>query len=119
MSMAATALWLFNILFNTTGHLLLKAASLRAGMDGRRHWLRLARQVLLWIALISFAGEFLVWIAFLSQMPLSVAVMLNCFSIIGVMLGGHWLFAEEITKPRAVAVILIVLGVGLVGWGGV
>src|SRR5262249_10220638 len=116
MTAPATVLWLFNLLFNTTGHLLLKAASVRAGSgSGWQHWGRVARQSVLWLALLAFVGEFLVWMAFLSQMPLSVAVMMNCFNIISVLLGGHWLFAEAITRPRVAAIVLIVGGVALVG----
>ena len=45
--------------------------------------------------------------------------MAGSITIVGVMIGGRLIFKEHITLPRALAIILIAVGVGLVGWGRV
>jgi drug/metabolite transporter (DMT)-like permease len=119
MNAIATLLWLINVLFDTAGHMCFKAASSHAGgADTIEHWKRLAARPELWAGMGFFVGEFLAWLAFLSHVPLSLAVMVGCFNIIGVMIGGRLFFRERITMARATAILLIVAGVGLVGWGG-
>jgi drug/metabolite transporter (DMT)-like permease len=118
MSLAAAILWLINLLLDTTGHLCLKAASMHAhGTADTRYWRRLSRQPALWGGLAAFACEFVAWLAFLTLVPLSTAVMVSCLNMAGVAIGGRLFLQEVITPPRALAVILIVCGVGLVAWG--
>jgi drug/metabolite transporter (DMT)-like permease len=118
MSFSAAVLWLINLLLDTTGHLCLKAASKHAhGAEGARYWGHLPRQPALWAGLAAFACEFLAWLAFLTLVPLSTAVMVSCLNLAGVVVGGRLFFQETMTGPRALAVLLIVSGVGLVAWG--
>jgi drug/metabolite transporter (DMT)-like permease len=56
------------------------------------------------------------WIGFYSVVPLAQGVMTGCISIAGVMIGGRLVFGERITVMRALAALLIGLGVLLVGW---
>jgi drug/metabolite transporter (DMT)-like permease len=118
MSLAAAILWLINLLLDTTGHLCLKAASMHAHETaGAHYWRHLSRQPVLWGGLGAFACEFVAWLAFLTLVPLSTAVMVSCLNMSGVAIGGRLFFHESITPPRALAVFLIVGGVGLVAWG--
>ncbi len=62
--------------------------------------------------------EFLVWIAFLSLIPLSEGVLLGSINIVAIMLAGHFLFAEKLTQLRVAGILLVTLGVAIVGVGG-
>jgi drug/metabolite transporter (DMT)-like permease len=119
MTWLATFVLIGNLIFDTTGHLAFKGASARAAhLDGLAHWKALATSPWLWVGLIAFVGEFFMWLAVLSLVPLAQGVLVGCINIAGVMIGGRLLFGEALTVPRLVAVALVVIGVLLVGWGG-
>ncbi len=113
MTPLATALWLANAALDTGGQLCFKAAAHHGG-DG---WRTLARQPKLWLGLLCYLGEFLVWIAFLSQVPLSLGVLLGSINIVVVMLCGRLFFHERLTPMRVGGILLICIGVALVGFG--
>jgi drug/metabolite transporter (DMT)-like permease len=118
MDRTAAVLLLAVLLLESVSHLALKAAALRAApAAGFRYLLRYAAQPPFWLALFAFLALFLAWLAFLSRVPLGQGVMAGSITIVGVMLGGVVFFHERITPWRAVAIALISLGVGLVGWG--
>lgn len=56
--------------------------------------------------------------AFLSQIELSVGVMLGSFNIVVIMLAGRLFFKEKLTRWRVTGISLITLGVAIVGVGG-
>ncbi|MDX2158450.1 MAG: hypothetical protein SFW09_18275 [Hyphomicrobiaceae bacterium] len=118
--MTATAWMLLAamLVFDTASHLLLKASSARAHDDPRdMHFLRrLIRVPIFWIAITAFLGMMVVWIGFYSHVPLAQGVMTGCITIAGVMIGGRIFFRERITPARAMAALLIGVGVVLVGW---
>ncbi|HEY9791238.1 MAG TPA: EamA family transporter [Candidatus Obscuribacterales bacterium] len=119
MSFVATLVWISTLFFDTVGQLAFKAAAVHAGQtDGLQRWLAMARNHWLWVGLLSYVAEILSWLAFLSLVPLSVAVLLGSLNIICVMIGGRIFFQEKLTKRRLLAVTLVALGVVLVGWGG-
>jgi len=113
----AILLWAANLLCDTAGQLAFKSASLRvARFEGFAWWLNLLRSPYLWLGVGAFVVEPLMWLRFLSLVPLSQAVMLGSANIVGVMIGGHLLFGERISRQRLTAIGLICLGVILVGW---
>jgi drug/metabolite transporter (DMT)-like permease len=119
MSFVATLVWISTLFFDTIGQLAFKAAALHAGeADGLQRWLAMARNRWLWIGLVSYVAEILSWLAFLSLVPLGMAVLLGSLNIICVMVGGRIFFQEKLTRRRLLAVTLVALGVVLVGWGG-
>ncbi len=104
---------------NTTGQLLLKAASIHADRLGENgHWHSLLANPLVWLGLVIYVAEFLLWLAFVSVVPLWQAVMVACIDILMVMIGGRIFFAEKITPQRMGAISLIAAGVLMVGLGG-
>lgn len=113
MTPLATVLWLANAVVDTGGQLCFKAAA-KHGDDG---WRALARQPLLWLGLACYCAEFLVWIAFLSQVPLSLGVLLGSIDIVIIMLFGRLLFHERLTPLRVGGILLVCVGVALVGIG--
>ncbi len=112
-------LWLFNVLIDTGGHLAFKAA---AGdpdaSDGLARWKHMASRPWLWLGVGCYAIEFLVWIAFLSLIPLSEGVLLGSINIVAIMVAGRFLFGEKLTRLRVAGIVLVTLGVAIVGLGG-
>ncbi len=112
-------LWLLNIVLDTGGQLAFKAAAgdQRAG-DGLARWKYMASRPWLWIGIGSYVFEFLVWIAFLSLIPLSEGVLLGSINIVAIMLAGRLLFGEKLTRLRVAGILLVTLGVAIVGVAG-
>ncbi|EIM04311.1 EamA family transporter [Rhodanobacter denitrificans] len=113
------ALWLANVLVDTTGQLAFKAAAgaPEAG-DGLARWRHMASRPWLWLGVGCYVVEFLLWIAFLSLVPLSKGVLLGSINIVAIMLAGRWLFGEKLTRLRVAGILLVSLGVAIVGAGG-
>jgi len=114
----ATLLWASNLLCDVAGQLAFKAAAdSAADANGFGRWLRLLTDRWTWIGIGAFVAEFLLWLAFLSMVPLSLAVLVGSADIVAVMIGGWLCFGEALTARRCVAAALITIGVALVGWG--
>ncbi|WP_350016893.1 EamA family transporter [Rhodanobacter sp. IGA1.0] len=118
-STLVVGLWLLNIVLDTTGQLAFKAAAgdSDAG-DGLARWKHMAARPWLWLGIGCYAVEFLVWIAFLSLIPLSEGVLLGSINIVAIMLAGRLLFGEKLTRLRVIGIALVTLGVAIVGLGG-
>ena len=112
-------LWMLNIVLDTGGQLAFKAAAGddRAG-DGLARWKYMASRPWLWIGIGSYVFEFLVWIAFLSLIPLSEGVLLGSINIVAIMVAGRFLFGEKLTRLRVTGILLVTLGVSIVGLTG-
>lgn len=118
MAPLPVVLWTANLALDTLGHVAFKSAAHAAREDiEAQRWWRLARHPWLWVGVASFALEFLVWLAFLTLLPLSEGVLLGCFNIVVLMLIGRWRFGERLTPWRLAGMALIAVGVGLVGLG--
>lgn len=113
------ALWLANIVLDTAGQLAFKAAAGDpAAGDGIARWRYMLSRRWLWIGAGCYVAEFLVWIAFLSLLPLSRAILLGSINIVAIMLAGRILFGERLTRLRVAGMLLVTLGVAIVGLGG-
>lgn len=112
-------LWALNVVFDTAGQLAFKAAAgdERAG-DGFARWKYMASHPWLWLGIGCYIFEFLVWIAFLSLIPLSEGVLLGSINIVAIMIAGRFLFAEKLTRLRLTGIALVTLGVAVVGFAG-
>jgi drug/metabolite transporter (DMT)-like permease len=119
MSPLVVALWLINVVLDTTGQLAFKAAASHpeAG-DGLGRWKHMACRPWLWLGVSSYMIEFLVWIAFLSLVPLSEGLLLGSINIVAIMLGARFLFGEKLTRMRIIGITLVTLGVVIVGATG-
>jgi len=113
------SLWLLNIVLDTGGQLAFKAAAgnPEAG-DGLARWRHMAARPWLWLGLSCYIIEFLVWIAFLSLLPLSEGVLLGSINIVAIMVAGRFLFGEKLTRMRVAGILLVTLGVAIVGLAG-
>ncbi|HEX5125264.1 MAG TPA: EamA family transporter [Rhodocyclaceae bacterium] len=110
------ALWASNILVDSAGQLAFKAAAIEPGTaTGFAHWRHMLARPWIWIGVGCFVVEFVLWLAFLSLVPLAEGVLLGMISIVTVMLGGRLWFAEHFTRLRLIGIVLIVAGVAIVG----
>ena len=118
VSLLPVALWSANVVLDTVGHVAFKAVAhdSRDDIEAQRWW-RLAWRPAMWVGVGSFVLEFLVWLAFLSLVPLSQGVLLGSINIVVLMLIGRWRFGERLTPWRLAGMALIAVGVGLVGLG--
>lgn len=110
-------LWALNMLVDTAGQLAFKAAASadsRAG-TGLARWVWMMRRPWLWIGVSCYVAEFLVWLAFLSLVPLSDGVLLGSINIVVVMVAGRFLFREKLSRLRVIGILLVSAGVAIVG----
>ncbi len=118
MPSLVVTLWLLNIILDTAGQLAFKAAAVQPALgDGVARWKAMARQPWIWVGIACYIGEFLVWLAFLSLLPLSQGVLLGSINIVAVMLAGRLLFGERLSPLRTAGILLVAAGVAVVGLG--
>jgi len=111
-------LWLTNMVADTIGHTAFKVAACdRQDLFGIANWKHMASRPWIWIGIIAYLGEFFVWLAFLSQVDLSVGIMLGSFNIVVIMILGRIMFKELFTLWRVAGMVLITCGVIVVGLG--
>lgn len=112
------ALWGINILADSAGQLAFKAAAIGQTDDddnGFASVLRVLRRPWVWAGISCYLLEFVVWLAFLSLVPLSEGVLLGSINIVVIMLAGRYFFNEWLTPLRVTGILLISLGVALAG----
>jgi drug/metabolite transporter (DMT)-like permease len=118
MPLLTIILWLANVVLDTGGQLAFKAAAGdREAGDGLARWKYMVARPWLWIGVGCYVFEFLVWIAFLSLLPLSEGVLLGSINIVAIMVAGRFLFGEKLTRLRVAGILLVSLGVAIVGAG--
>lgn len=118
MNILVLCLWFANMVVDTGGQLAFKAAAVQ-GQDESwlGHWAHLLRCPWLWLGIAFYIAEFFIWMAFLSQVELSVGIMLGSINIVAIMLAGRMLFNERLTPWRVLGILLITCGVAVVGLG--
>jgi drug/metabolite transporter (DMT)-like permease len=72
----------------------------------------------MWLGILAYTVEFLLWIAFLSLVDLSEGVLLGSINIVAIMVAGRFLFREKQTPMRVGGILLVTAGVAIVGLGG-
>ncbi len=116
MSLNIFLLWLANIALDSGGQLAFKAAARQEHPDsGLSYWLFILKHPFIQTGILCYIAEFLLWLAFLSVVPLSQGVILGSINIVTLMLGGHFLFQERLTAWRLTGMSLVAMGVTLVG----
>jgi len=114
----ALALLIAYVVLDTGGQLIFKRAASdeRAG-DGVARWRYMLARPWIWIGIGCYVAVFLVWIAFLSLVPLSEGVLLGALNIVAIMVAGRVLFHERLTPTRVAGILLVAAGVAIVGAG--
>lgn len=119
MSQFALLLWALNIAIDTFGQLAFKAAATSgAEHSGLAHWRHMLQRPWIWLGIGSYVLEFVLWLAFLSIVPLSTGVMLGSINTVVVMIAGRLWFKETLSQWRLIGIALITCGVAIVGMGG-
>lgn len=112
----AILLWVANVIVDSAGQLAFKAAAINdADASGLARWARMAQHPWLWLGISCYVFEFVLWLAFLSLVPLSQGVLMGSINIVAIMLAGRWLFKERLTRMRVIGILLVSLGVAIVG----
>lgn len=115
MSPLAVALLAGNLACDATGQVVFKLVASRTATSRKPHLVAVLRSGWTWAGLAAYAGEFVLWLAFLSIEPLGKAVLLSTVNILLVMLAGRLFFREQLTLRRSAAAMLIMCGVVLIG----
>jgi drug/metabolite transporter (DMT)-like permease len=117
MNHTATILWLLCLACETVGQLVFKKAALNTvKTNSLADWQVMLSNFWIWIGIGCYAIEFLLYMAFLSLVPLAQGVLLSSLSIMTIMIGGRIFFGERLSPKRIMAGMLITIGVSLVGW---
>ena len=103
-------LWVANVALETLGHLAFKSVA-----DAHRGWAAMLRAPRLWCGVICFGLQFVAWLALLSLVALSQAMLVNSISIVVIMLAGRVVFGERLDPLRVTGASLITIGVALAG----
>lgn len=118
MTRLTLLLWLANIVFDTAGQLAFKAAAMKHNTaEGLAYWRNVMLTPWIWVGAGCYAAEFLLWLAFLSLVPLSEGVLLGSINIVAIMLAGRLIFGERLTRYRLIGMALVAAGVAVVGAG--
>lgn len=117
MPRLAFLFWFLNIALDTTGHIAFKRAALVEHATEWQRWHAMLARPMIWIGAGCFVLQFVVWLALLSLVPLSLAVMLAAIDIATVMFAGKVLFGERLDHMRVAGMLLITVGVALAGLG--
>lgn len=120
MSWLIFLVWFGNIVCDTVGQLAFKGAATEPDEENKpqslfQYWLALFRQPLLWLGIISYVAEFLLWMAFLTLVPLSEGILLGSINIIVIMVLGRLFFDEKLTSMRVLGISFVAIGVAIVG----
>ncbi len=115
MTSTAVILWILNIVLDTTGHLAFKAVATVEHTTELERWKKMLALPKMWLGIVCFVFEFLAWLALLSLIPLSLALIIGTMNIVAVMLAGKVLFAEQLDGMRIAGMSFIVIGVALAG----
>ncbi len=116
MPAIAIVLWMANVVVDSGGQLAFKAAAgdpdAGAGV-ARWKWMLSRRWI--WVGIVCYVAEFVLWLSFLSLVPLSEGVLLGSINIVAIMIAGRYWFAEKLTRLRVAGMLLISIGVAVVG----
>ncbi|MEG0937815.1 MAG: EamA family transporter [Comamonas sp.] len=116
LSPLVVTLWVLNVLVDSGGQLAFKAAASEPGdRDGMARWRFMLARPWLWVGIACYVAEFVVWLAFLSLVPLSDGVLLGSINIVAIMILGRVLFREKLAPMRVVGIVLVSIGVAIVG----
>jgi drug/metabolite transporter (DMT)-like permease len=116
MSSLATCFWIGSVLLDTAGRLAFKSAAMTEGVAGEwQRWKGMLRSPALWAGILCFSLEFVVWLALLSLIPLSQAILIGSINIVVVALAGRVFFRERLDATRIAGFVLIAIGVALAG----
>jgi drug/metabolite transporter (DMT)-like permease len=113
----AILIWVVNVTLDTVGHVALKFAATvdHEASSELARWKSMLSSVPLWIGIVCFCLEFVVWLAFLSVLSLSQGVLLGAINMVSIVIAGRLIFKERLDWMRLLGIALISVGVIFVG----
>ena len=111
MPKLAVVIWIANVLVDTAGRMAFKSAAQRLRRQEK------LRSKALWGGTVCFVLELVLWLALLSLIPLSQAILIGSINIVAVAVAGRIVFGERLHPMRAAGIALIAAGVALAGGG--
>lgn len=119
MNITALVLLVLNVILDSIGQLVFKKAAIDPLSNPKKsRWIHMISRPFIWIGICCYVFEFMLWIAFLSLVPLSQGVLLGSINIVVVMLLGRFFFREKISILRVLGILAISVGVLIVGFKG-
>lgn len=115
MTSLAIFIWILNVTLDTVGHVALKRAAVTDNETELGRWKAMLLSIPIWIGIVCFCLEFVVWLAFLSVLSLSQGVLLGAINMVSIVIAGKIIFKEKLDRNRIIGISLITLGVLLVG----
>ena len=116
MTAAIVLLWVLNIGFDTLGQIAFKQGAVAPNnASGIRYWLNTLNNNWIRIGIACYLAEFPLWLAFVSLVPLSEAVLFASINIVTVMIAGRLFLKEPLTRLRLLGIALVASGVTVVG----
>jgi drug/metabolite transporter (DMT)-like permease len=115
LSNLAILVWIMNIVVDTVGHMAFKSAAITDHESEWHRWKKMLSSIPLWVGIVCFCLEFVLWLVLLSILPLSSGVLLGTINMVAIMVAGRVLFRELLDPMRVLGMIFIILGVVLVG----
>ena len=115
LSQLAIFFWILNVVLDTAGHLAFKSAAIADHETEWQRWKIMLTSRSLWFGISCFCLEFVVWLALLSLVPLSLGMLVGSINIVVVMLAGKILFGERLDRMRVAGMWLMTVGVALAG----
>ena len=117
LSSIAILIWVINVTLDTVGHVALKFAATadQQASTVLERWKFMLGSLPLWIGIICFCLEFVVWLAFLSVLSLSQGVLLGAINMVSIVIAGRFVFKEKLDRMRLIGMALITVGVIFVG----
>ena len=115
MTSLAVFFWILNVVLDTVGHLAFKAVATVDHDTELERWKKMLSLPTMWLGITCFVFEFVAWLALLSLIPLSLALIIGTINIVAVMLAGKILFGERLDRMRVAGMSFITVGVALAG----
>lgn len=103
------------MVLDTVGHIALKHAAILDHDTEWGRWKAMLSSIPLWIGVVCFCLEFVVWLAFLSVLSLSQGVLLGAINMVSIVIAGRLIFKDRLDRMRILGVLLITIGVVFVG----
>jgi drug/metabolite transporter (DMT)-like permease len=111
----ALLIWALNITVDTVGHMSFKYAAIVDHQTELGRWKSMLSSFPIWLGMACFVCEFVLWLAFLSIMPLSLGILIGSINMVTIMFAGRILFKERLDRMRIIGMTFICIGVALAG----
>ncbi len=92
MTKIALLIWALNITVDTVGHMSFKYAAIVEHQTELGRWKSMLSSFPIWLGMACFVCEFVLWLAFLSIMPLSLGILIGSINMVTIMFAGRILF---------------------------